>query len=118
MGGYVGYVGYVGITIGAGVDVAIGVVEAAGTGRTTRIPLEMLAETFRTGTLTASGFTSPPGPSEGDAKELVEPSGGKSTRCSTSFALAWLVSGRGHLPRLVLDSNDGRADDSKVNSAG
>ena len=78
VGGYVGYVdvGYVGNIIGAGVDVAIGVVEAAGTGSTIGILSDIFAEAFRTGTPPAIGITSPPGPSEGEATEPVEISGG------------------------------------------
>ena len=104
VGGVVyGYVGYCSST-GAGTDVAIGVVEAAGTGVMTGGAEEIFAQAFLAGISTRTGVTSPPWPTEGEAAELVERSEGKSCCVRTSFAFAWLFSRRGHLPRLVSNS--------------
>ena len=93
MVGGVVHVGYV-ISTGAGTDVAIGVVDAAGTGTTAGNSREMFAQAFWAGIAGRKDFTSPPWPAEGEAAELEGRSEGKSC-CPTSFALAWLFSGRG-----------------------
>ena len=99
---HVGYVGYV-VGTGAGTDVAIGVVDAAGTGTTAGNSFEIFAQAFWTGIAGRKDVTSPPWPAEGEAAELEGRSTGKSC-CPTSFAFAWLFSGRGHLPGLVSNS--------------
>ena len=103
--------------MGAGVDLAIGVVDAAGTGQNVGGRSEKVgpAEKVFEHTFFCMGNSQDPPPARvGDmfaGMLLVECIWGTALH-STSFAFAWLVSGRGHLPGLVLDEIGGRIDDS------
>ena len=103
--------------IGAAVDVEIGVVDAAGIGHTFGGRSEK--QSFEELDFWAIIPTGPnPERAERDFAMPLADSNGVTTVPSTSFALAWLVSGREHLPGLVIDSDAGRADDFEINSAG
>ena len=108
--------------MGAGVDLAIGVVDAAGNGQNVGGRSEKVgpaAEVFKD-TFCAGNSPDPP-----PARVEDTLSGTPLAECiwvttlhPTSFASTWLVSGRGHLPGLVVDSDAGRADDFEINFAG
>ena len=119
--GYVGNIvgqiyGLYGV-IGAGVDVEIGVVDAAGSGHTFGGRSEKQSfERLDFWAITPSD--PPPERAERDVAMPLVDSNGATTVLSTSFALPWLVSGREDLPGLVIDSDAGRADDFEINFAG
>ena len=110
--------------MGAGVDLAIGVVDAAGNGQNVGGRSEKVgpaAEVFK-GTFCAGKGTFCAGNSPDPPPARVEdtPSGTPLAECiwvttlhPTSFASTWLVSGRGHLPGLVSDPDGGRMDEFK-----
>ena len=120
--------GYVGDTygdIGAGVDLDIGVVDAAGSGQTVGGTFEKVgpAKDFEDlfGCTVDCTVTFPIPPPERARDSFASPlaeCSGRTAPHPTSFASAWLISGRWLLPGLEYDSVDGRCGDSWVNFAG
>ena len=118
-----------GATIGAGVENAIGVVDAAGIGRVSGASDENFGDSFP-GTTTTDPPPAPAGAGDGldvlnlgkflahaVSSPLAERVWVTASR-STSFYKAWLVSGREHLPGLVFNSVAIKDINSGVNSDG
>jgi hypothetical protein len=91
---------------GRGVERAIGVNDAAGIGRIDGASVDTTTDIFEHGldliALGESTASSPPARASG----LTLPTEHRSGNCSMSFAFAWLFSGRGHLPGLMIFNSE------------